>query len=225
MILRIDQTVSRTAQRFEVYCGDTLLYIGKLDRISRRQSIYMEDSRGIPVAEGTYVPPKITAFFPLLHWFGIPQTSRQLYCRRNGGEWAAFSLRRCGWLKQQYVLRLAQAQMVCQAYPLCRGRFAYIPIYQDNLQIALGEHYLTTVDNRNRYKLYLLDDFARCSDELAFFTLYYDSWTRTRSASLSGEATAAVSWTLTRYARRYQPDWRQNHFPQENFFGKTSLLQ
>ena len=109
--------------------------------------------------------------------------------------------------------------------PLCRGRFAYIPIYQDNLQIALVEHYLTTVDNRNRYKLYLLDDFARCSDELAFFTLYYDSWTRTRSASLSGEATAAVSWTLTRYARRYQPDWRQNHFPQENFFGKTSLLQ
>lgn len=63
MILRIDQTVSRTAQQFEVYRGDTLLYTGMLGRLSRRQSICMEDSRGIPVAEGTYAPPKITAFF------------------------------------------------------------------------------------------------------------------------------------------------------------------
>ena len=41
---------------------------------------------------------------------------------------------------------------------------------------------------------------------------------------MSAGQTAAKSWSFSKYADKYNPKWRETHFPNENFFGKTSLI-
>jgi hypothetical protein len=40
---------------------------------------------------------------------------------------------------------------------------------------------------------------------------------------MSSSSTSEKSWSFSKYDDKYNPKWREIHFPDENFFGKTSL--
>ena len=46
MILRIEQTRAGTAQTFDVYTGDRLVFTGRLGAVSKRQEIVLEGKNG-----------------------------------------------------------------------------------------------------------------------------------------------------------------------------------
>ena len=55
MILRIEQTRAGTAQTFDVYTGDRVVFTGRLGAVSKRQEIVLEGKNG-QMLTGTYLP-------------------------------------------------------------------------------------------------------------------------------------------------------------------------
>jgi hypothetical protein len=86
------------------------------------------------------------------------------------------------------------------------------------------EHYLTVVDNRERYKLYLLEEYRALGETLTLFLLYFDNWNHAERFPTVYGTRVTKAWSLSRYAHTYDPGWRAAHFPQENFFGKSRLF-
>lgn len=41
---------------------------------------------------------------------------------------------------------------------------------------------------------------------------------------MSSGSVSEKAWSFSKYADKYDPKWRETHFPDENFFGKTSLI-
>ena len=95
--------------------------------------------------------------------------------------------------------------------------------FDEKGQIALLETYLSVNDFKYTHKLYLLDDYNQFADTLSFFVLYYVSYNFSQRFHMSSGSTSAKSWSFSKY-NKYNPKWREIHFPNENFFGKTNLF-
>ena len=113
---------------------------------------------------------------------------------------------------------------VLYSYPVTKGSFEYVAIYNGAKQIALLEIYLTVTDFKYCYKLYLLDDFREWEMMMSFFILYYANRRFAKRFHMSKGTTCVKAWSFSKYNNQYDPQWRETHFPQENFFGKTTLL-
>ena len=114
---------------------------------------------------------------------------------------------------------------IFHCYSLSRGSFKYVSIYHGDTQIALVETYLSVNDYKYTHKLYLLDDYNQFADTLSFFVVYYAGYNFAQRMHMTkGSTTYSTVWFFSKYADKYNPNWRETHFPKENFFGKTSLI-
>lgn len=221
MILRIEQTRAGTAQTFDVYTGDRLVFTGRLGAVSKRQEIVLEGKNG-QMLTGTYLPA--WELQRQAERWKLPgyRLSQGLRYGRAGQNEGCFFLVRDGLWKSRYVI--ANGGESFSVYFLSKGSFEYLSIYRDERQIALVEHYLTVVDNRERYKLYLLEEYRALGETLTLFLLYFDNWNHAERFPTVYGTRVTKAWSLSRYAHTYDPGWRAAHFPQENFFGKSRLF-
>lgn len=225
MIIEIEQTASNITQRFEVFCNGDLSFTGALGNASKFQSIRMRNNHNDVVILGKYVFSNWSNYIPFKHLLGWESITRIMRCRKNEQDWGRFIFSRHALLKSFYVITGSDCVGALHAYPITRGSFEYISIYLDGEQVALVERYLTVVNHKNRYKIYLLDDYARLGDLLSFFVLYYDNWNNSHRFHMSSGTTTIKAWTFSRYEMKYEQTWREEHFPDENFFGKTKLFK
>ncbi len=225
MIINIEQNRSNLSQRFEIYMDGSFAYEGNLGSLSRFQEIHMQSPRGKANISGRRRISKWTQYIPFVYLFDKTSVTEVMQCRKNGADFGRFSRCRSGWLESRYIIFSQETNRTLQAYPLCRGDFEYITIYLEQKQIALIEHYLTTVNQKDRYKIYLMENFAQLGDILSLFTLYYDNKNHARRYHMSSGISVKKSWSFSRYKDKYDPAWREKHFPDENFFGRTSLFR
>ena len=220
MIIEIQQLSSNIKQTFSVE-GD-LLASAALGRVHRLQPISVSDSDRILIS-ARYRYPGWTNYIPFRHLFGI-ESKRRFFCVEKDGRDIGVMYFSChGFLRSCYRIQLWDGtELSC--YPLAKGSFCYVPIYRGNRQIALIETYLTVTNGNYRHKLYLLDEEQALREVLVLFTIYYHNYTFADRFHASVGTTYEKRRTFSKYNRKYSEAWREEHFPNENFFGKVSLF-
>lgn len=220
MIIKISQTASNIKQSYDIE-SENFYYSGDAGSISRLQSITLSNKEN--AIKGIYNISKWVNYIPLRYLFGEANLTRVFHLYKNDDIYGSIVFSKHGFLKSFYVIALDSGE-IFHCYCLSRGSFDYVSIYQGDTQIALIETYLSVNDFKYTHKLYLLDDFSQFADTLSFFVLYYASYNFAKRMHMSKGSVGEKSWGFSKYNNKYNPKWRETHFPTENFFGKTSLI-
>lgn len=221
MIIKIIQTASNIKQTYDVI-GDSFRFQGELGSFSRLQSITLSNKD--TTIKGVYTRSKIVNYMPLRYIFGKANLTRAFLLYKNDELYGSFSLSKNGFLKSCYSIALDCGDTF-NCYYRSKGSFDYVSVYKGDTQIALIETYLNVNDYKYTHKLYVLDSCSAFADTLALFVLYYASFNFAKRFHVGSDSTITKSWSISRYNDKFDSNWRENNFPDENFFGKTSLLQ
>ena len=220
MIIKISQTASNIKQSYDIE-GENFYYSGAAGSISRLQSITISNKEN--TIKGVYNISKWVNYIPLRYLFGEANLTRVFHLYKNETIYGSIVFSKHGFLKSFYVIALDSGE-IFHCYCLSRGSFDYVSIYQGNKQIALVETYLSVNDYKYTHKLYLLDEYSQFADTLSFFVLYYASYNFAQRMHMSKGSVSVKAWSFSKYVDKYNAKWRETHFPYENFFGKTSLI-
>ena len=220
MIIKISQTASNIKQSYDIE-SENFYYNGDAGSISRLQSITLSNNEN--TIKGIYNISKWVNYIPFRYLFGEANLTRLFHLYENDNLYGVIVFSKHGFLKSFYVIALDSGE-IFHCYSLSRGSFNFVSIYQGDTQIALIETYLSVNDYKYTHKLYLLDEYNQFADTLSFFVLYYASYNFAQRMHMSSGSTSIKSWSFSKYNNKYNPKWRETHFPNENFFGKTSLI-
>lgn len=220
MIIKISQTASNIEQSYNIE-SENFYYSGDAGSMSRLQSITLSNKNN--TIKGIYNISKWVNYIPLRYLFGEANLTRVFHLYKNDNIYGSIVFSKHGFLKSFYVISLVSGE-IFHCYSISRGSFNYVSIFQGDTQIALVETYLSVNDYKYTHKLYLLDDYNQFADTLSLVVLYYASYNFAQRMHMSKGTVSEKAWSFSKYANKYNPKWRETHFPNENFFGKTSLI-
>lgn len=211
MIIRIHQTHTGLKSKYDIE-SDGFLFQGERGGLHDAQDITMQGRD--TTLTGRFCLPAPQDVIPLIGVFGVEQQTRKFEVTRNGSVIGSVWKSLHGWGKSCYVIEFADGTAL-RCYSRCKGSFDYVSVYDGETQIALLENYLRSMEGRHDHKLYLLDACKAYAEILAWFAMYYAQ----HEVQGHGDMTFTYSWSY--YNKKYDPSWRETHFPEENFFGKT----
>ena len=236
MIIKLSQTDHNLKKTTFDITGTTMPFSGEYGGISQIQSICLHTTEYS--LTGKFVLPTIKDYVPYRHLFGKENLTQHFQIYKTGQPYGHFYLSSHGLYKTCYKLHLDSGETIICFFRTIKD-FCYISIYFNHVQIALVEVFLNLYNDRKRdYKLYLLDDYAMYADLLSLFVIYYSNhnFSAGHSSSIlpaNNKHTSVLpkthlfessSWTYSysysRYNKKYDPKWRETHFPYENFFGR-----
>ena len=249
MIINVEQTASNLKQRFDISFDGEEYCSGKLGRWSRWQKIELS-RREEPILFGRFAFARWSHYIPFRHFFGISSFRRGLRVTRGEEPVGKFVYSKDGLFKSKYVLTLENG-IEFYAYPLSGGhedavplqigwkvrslgettrirrnlsggRFDYVPIYHEDRQIGMIQTYLTVTNYKYKHKLYLLDEYAEYRELLALFTLYYSNHHYSTRFHMSFGIRYGWSWTYSNYSNKLNLTWLDEHFPNDDFWGKRN---
>lgn len=226
MIITITQTHSLHGPEYTTE-WESKTYHATVGGLLKRQTVTL--SRGDTELCGRWSPTHWTNHIPLRHLFGVPRLSRSCHVTRNGQDEAIFLHSLHGFGKAFYVIALWN-NTVLHGYDVSRGEFNNLCLYDGEYQIGLIETYLTAINGCYSHKIYLLDgrdggtEYAEKAEVLALFAIYYANHRFVERGSMYFGTKHQKEWTMSKYNNRYDPAWRETHFPDENFFGKLHLF-
>jgi len=221
MIVKISQTASNIKQLFDIESAD-FYFQGECGSISRVQPITLVNKH--TTIKGIFRPSKWVNYIPFKCFFGLPKLTRLFNIYKNENICGCIVFSEHGFMKSFYVIALDSGE-IFHCYSRSKDSFNYISIYQDDEQIALIETYLNNDDYKYIHKLYILEDYNKFSDILSFFVLYYSNYNFSRRFHMSKGSYYQKSWSFSKYNDKYDPTWREKNFPNEDFFGKITLLK
>lgn len=220
MIISVEQTASRFKQTFSIYHNSDWVYDGRLGNWNGYQDIVLDKNQEtVSVASSKKAP--WTHYIPFRHWFG-KESRRKIFEIEN--ENTGFFLSRHGIFKSFYIITVKGRTLI--AYDRSIGGYDYVSIYLQNLdgneeQIALIETHMTAVNNQYVHKAYLLDAYEAYKDILSLFVLYYSNFRFARQNRGNYGIHVEKSWTLSPYNDKYDPQWKETHFPEKGLFEST----
>ncbi len=219
MIVKISQTASNIKQSYDIE-GENFYFQGDVGSLTRLQSITLSNKE--TTIKGIYNISKWVNYIPLRHLFGEANITRVFHLYENDNIYGVIVFSKHGFLKSFYVIALDSGE-IFHCYTVSCGSFNYVSIYQGDTQIALVETYLNVNDYKYTHKLYILDEYNDFADTLSFFVLYYASYKFAKRFHMSKNSINEKAWSYSKYNSKYDSKWRETHFPNENFFGKTNL--
>lgn len=217
MIIHIHQTTANIFQKFELFYNRAFQYYGQLGTASKYQKIEMFNEQQNQCFTADYTPSHWTNYIPLRYLFGSPNLTRGCDCKCNDVDIGFFLLSQHGYAKSFYVITHRETDSVLHVYKIAKGSFEYLCIYSGDVQIGLVECSLNRKNKCNNYKVYLLDAYQSYADLLSLFVLYYDNWNHTERFSVYIGHEYVKSFTLAGYKEKYNPNWREAHFPGEHY--------
>ncbi len=220
MIISIYQTKANIKHEYKIDL-DNMTYNASTGGISSLQDITM-------VAEGDefrakWLPASPLSYLPFLSWFGHEQKTRAAAIEQNGKDIAEIYLSKHGFMKAYYVIKPKHGA-VLHGYDISRGRFNYVCIFEGDVQIALLETYMAMGENKCLHKLYILDSHSDCRRLLSLFGIYHSNYRFAQKGFSFYGTSIRVERSFSKYNGKYDPHWREEHFPNENFFGKINLF-
>ena len=219
MIIKISQTASNFKQTYDVK-SDNFYYLGQTGSRHPRQPITLSNQE--TTFKAVFSPSKWVNYIPLRYLFDAPNLTRGFTLYRNDSRHGLFIFSKHGLYKSFYVITL-ESNEILHGYCRSIGSFHYISIYLGNEQIALVETYLTVRDYKYTHKLYLLEHYSNLAETLSLFVLYFANYRFAQRMHMSKGVYAEKTWSFSKYNDKYDPTWRETHFPNENFFGKTNI--
>ena len=221
MIVKISQTASNIKQTFDVE-SDSFYFHGELGSINQLQTITLSNKD--TTIKGIYNLSKWVNYIPFRWLFGKANLTRAFHLYKNENIYGSIVLSKHGFMKSFYVIALDSGE-VFLCYSRSKGSFNYVSIYHADKQIALIETYLNITDYKYTHKLYILDVYDKFADTLSFFVLYYANFRFAKRLHMSQGSYYEKSWSYSKYNNKCDPKWRETNFPDENFFGRTSLFK
>jgi len=219
MIIKISQTSARIKPSYDVYIGDKY-YQGDLGGLSQLQSIALSGDGS--ALKGVFSPSSWYNYIKLRYYLGKENITRVFHLYKNDEQYGKFYYSQHGFMKSYYVIALNNGE-VFHCYYRSIDSFDYISIYNGDKQIALVETNLSTYNNIYIHKLYILDDFDCHAETLSLFVLYYASYNFTQRANMMYGSVTVKSYSFSDYNDRYDPKWRETYFPDEDYFGRSTL--
>ena len=216
MVIKISQTASNVQQKFDIYYDYNYMYEGELGSVNKYQKILLKkDGEGI--LEGKFYVSNVKHFIPFRHLFGLEDLSQNVKIFDKDNEAASFVFSKHGFLKSCYKITYKEKTLNCYKYS--KGRFDFLSIYDSDKQIAEIQIYTTCIDNKYNYKIYLLDEYKEMAEIFSMFVLYYANYNYTDRFHMSkGVEVTYTVYQLTRYKKKYNPNWLRENFAQTNFF-------
>ncbi len=219
MIIKLSQTASRAKQSYDIYIGD-IYYQGDLGNLSQLQPITLVSDGS--ALKGIYRPSSWCNYIKLRYYLGKENITRVFQLYKNDEQYGEFRFSEHGYKKSYYVITLNSGEVfIC--YYRSIGSFDYISIYKGDKQIALVETNLSTYNYIYTHKLYILDDYNRYAETLSLFVLYYASYNFAQRYNTMFGSVTVKSYTFSDYNNMYDPKWRETNFPNEDYFGKSTL--
>lgn len=221
MIVKISQTASNIKQTFDIE-SDVFYFQGKVGQFSRFQPITLSNKD--TKMKGVYHFSEWINYIPFRWLFGKENYTKIFRLYKNENIYGSIMYSQRGFMKSFHVITLNSGE-IFHCYCRAKGSFHYVSIYQGEKQIALIETFLNTTDYKYIHKLYVLEDYNRFADTLSFFVLYCSNYYFSKRFHMTKGSYSVKSWSFSKYNNKYDPKWRETNFPDENFFGKTSLFK
>lgn len=221
MIIKIIQTSSNIKQEYDIEFPESTFF-GSAGNVSALQhiEIFNKDTN----LSGKFQISNWVNYIPLRYLFGVANLTRAFLIERNEEDIGEFIFSKHGFMKSFYVITLND-DTILHCYTRMKGSYNYISVYNGDDQIALIETYLCCNDYKYKHKIYLLDDWRQLCEVLSLFVLYYASFKFAHRMHMSSGSSYEKGFSLSKYNNKYNPCWRELNFPDENFFGKTSLFK
>ena len=221
MIVKIVQTASNIKQLYYIQ-GENFSYQGDVGNLSKLQNITISNDKNNVKAD--YFMSPIDNYIPFRFLFGGGSKTRVFCLYKNDNLYGTMLFLKKGFFDECYVIALDNG-MKLNCYFRSIDSFNYVSVYYNNQQIALVETYLNVTDNKYTHKLYILDEYNELAETLSLFVLYYASYTFTRRFHMSKSSVYVKAWSYSVYNDKYDPHWREDNFPDENFFGQLNRFK
>lgn len=221
MIIKISQTASNVKQSFDVE-SDNYYCKAEAGSFSSMQGISLA-GKDIDV-RGTAAIFNYRECFPFGNTFGKAVFSKAFLLYRGEEIYGSIVSVTKAPFKSFYAVTLYSGE-VLYCYCRAKGSFNYVSIYHKDKLIALVETFLCVTDCKYNHKLYLLDEYNSFADTLSLFVVYYSSHKFSQRFHMSKGSSYAKAWTFSVYNNKYDPRWRENNFPNENYFGRILDIQ
>lgn len=220
MIIKICQTASNIRQTYDID-GENFHYTGKVGSIKCYQpiSFYNENT----TIDGFFKLSKWSNYIPFRWLVGKENLRQRFQLYKNKELYGNIVLSKHGFYKSSYIITSDSGE-IFHCYYRTKGSFDYVSIYHNNSQVALLETFLSVNDFKFTHKLYILDSYSKFAEILSFFVLYYANFMFVKRLHMSKGSFYGYAWSFSRYNNMYNEKWRETHFPDENFFGKTNLF-
>ncbi len=218
MIIKATQIASNIKQEYDIYVDDRC-FKGQLGSASKLQDIYL--SGNDLLLKGDYVLSRPSDYIPFKYIFGYSKITERFKVSRNGEEYAEIKHSTNGICKGRYIITTVNGEKF-ECYYRTKKSFDYISVYHGERQVALVETYLNVSNYKYTHKAYLLDEYKEYWDLIAFFILYYASYNYAQRFHMSSGSSYSYGWSFSFYNKKYNPKWREENFPDENFFGKLN---
>lgn len=213
MVIKIQQETSNLSQSY--YVSGDFCCQGELGSVSRFQDIFLY-KQNEEILRGKYRFGRFVDHIPFRYLFGYTNFGRAFHLYRQNNLCGSFIFSLEGFLKSSYVVSVGD-NTIFHCYFRGVDSFHYISVYCENRQIALVETSLRVVDGKYSHTLYLLDEYEPYKDILTLFVLYYANYNFTNRFHMSKGTSYSKSWTFSEYNEKYDPHWRETHFPNEKF--------
>ena len=220
MIIKINQISYASDPEYDIE-GFERVYQANAGFYSKYQSVTVRASDCL--YEARFDPAGVGSYIPLSYLFGKEKVTRRFCLYKDDCAYGSVALVKTGWFREFYRIQLDGGEtLIC--YSRLKGSFEYISIYLGEKQVALVEILLSNVGHKYRHKLYLLDECAQFAETLVLFVIYHSSFTYAKRGEFCGHSESVYAFSFSGFNNKYDPQWREKNFPDENFFGKTSLL-
>lgn len=225
MTITIQQTKSNIENKFEIKCGDEVLYYAKAPWMGISAPFISEDFRKLVFTDLNGKQIYYTEYNILDNISELALPFKYLFSRsqklckydvmgQNGKEGSFFTLV-SGLLDSK--LCFEYGGKIFTGYTTKNGRFSAVSIYNDeDIQIAQITKPLAVIDNLDIYYLHIIDEFGFLLPVLSFITVYYDYVNYSNSGKAKKgytEVTYKVTYGVN--DAKYDPDWIAKQFGRE----------
>jgi len=221
MIIELKQTASNIKQLFDVRYDENTYCSGQSGSYHKYENITLS-KRDRVILTGDFVLSNWKNYIPYRFLFGFSCKTRNVLIKDQSNTIGCMYHNSTGYFKHRYVISLSDGKCF-DCYYCMKERFDYVSIYEGETQIGLIETYLTVDDYKYRHKLYVLDDYSEYRDILTLFVIYYSNYTFSKRFHMTIGTHVGYGKTYSHYNRKYDPEWRENHFPEENYWGQIHI--
>ncbi|UQZ89718.1 hypothetical protein C4J81_11080 [Deltaproteobacteria bacterium Smac51] len=239
MIIKVRQTKANISHKFRIYYDNKRKFDGTQTGYARcpscwlynlDESLYLEGRGkrkgllrakilnlifciGALITWLSFISVPIVILYVALFFFiatRFPTVSDLCIILDDTGKKVASFTRHVKGLTGYHLIRIGDEEY--RAYSLSRSHYQYISVYSGDTQIAQINKDLHTVNNRDIYILYLLDDQEAMADFLSMFVLYFDNHEHGNFGEVFVGTKKNWHWTWSKTDHFYDENWLPSHF-------------
>jgi len=225
MIIKINQIKAGTQNEFEIKINNETKYLASTPwslinihfDFDKKRKLNLTDINGSVIFTTTYGLPEniLNDAMPYKWVFGVDQKNHIYTIKdKNSKIVSTFYSASSGPLDKRYMIKYKNTNFII--YRKSVGQKRHLLIYKDDTQIADIIKPLITIDNKDNYYIFLLDEYEKFKEILVFFTIYFDYMEYSHSGEIKKGAEMRWAYTWDKNNKRYDKFWLSNNFKKED---------